>query len=340
MKINKLIIYILLIALVITIIIIIVNIMGYNVKEEKPTLKIGYLPITHAALPLIVHAQTQGELEHFNLDMIKFSNWAEMAEAIQAGKIDGGGSILNSLAIKIASKQVPFNSVLMAVRDGSVLIVKNDINDVSELKGKTIAIPSRFSPHYIMLHKYLTDNGLEPGVDVKTPDMAPPDMVQALAVGQIDGYIVAEPFGVMAEELGIGKILVLSKDIEIPGSRSNECTISIRKEFIDQYPEAIQEFVDKLIQAGIWTEENREKAAKLIAPYLGQKPETILHAMNEPEGRTKYIDLYPREEEYEAFQDYMLKIGLMEKGIDIKEFVDERFAEKAYEKYNLEKQEW
>ena len=183
MKINKLIIYILLIALVITIIIIIVNIMGYNVKEEKPTLKIGYLPITHAALPLIVHAQTQGELEHFNLDMIKFSNWAEMAEAIQ-------------------------------------------------------------------------------------------------------------------------------------------------------------EFVDKLIQAGIWAEENREKAAKLIAPYLGQKPETILHAMNEPEGRTKYIDLYPREEEYEAFQDYMLKIGLMEKGIDIKEFVDERFAEKAYEKYNLEKQEW
>lgn len=313
---------------------------GCAAEKEKPTLKVGYLPITHAALPLIVHAQTEGRLEHFTLDMVRFSNWAEMAETIQSGEIDAGGSILNTLAIKIASRGVPFNAVLMAVRDGSVLIVREDIKGVNELRGKTVAIPSRFSPHYILLHKYLTDHGLEPGADVKTVDMAPPDMVSALAAGVIDGYIVAEPFGVMAEELDIGRVLVLSKDIEIPCSRSNECVIAIRGEFIDKYPEAVQEFVDKLIQAGIWAEENPLEAAKLIARYLGQEPETIRRALNDPEGRTRFADLYPREEELAAFQDYMLKIGLMENGIDIEEFVDERFAEKAYEKYGLQKQEW
>ncbi|MBT9148278.1 MAG: hypothetical protein DDT32_02050 [Syntrophomonadaceae bacterium] len=36
----------------------------------------------------------------------------------------------------------------------------------------------------------------------------------------------------------------------------------------------------------------------------------------------------------------MLRIGLMKKGIDIDKFVDERFAEKAYEKFGLQKLEW
>jgi NitT/TauT family transport system substrate-binding protein len=279
-------------------------------------------------------------LEHFNLEMVKFAGWPELAEALKTGRIDAGGSILNSLAIKVASKGVPLHTVLMAVRDGSVLIVRKDIKDVSELRGKTIAIPSRFSPHFILLHKYLTDHGLEPGVDVQTIDMKPPDMVSALVAGAIDGYIVAEPFGAVAERLAIGRVLVLSKDIEIPGSRSNECVIAIRGEFIDKYPEAVQEFVDKMILAGIWAEENPLEAAKLIAPYLLQEPETIRHALMEPKGRTRFIDLYPREEELAAFQDYMLRIGLMEKGIDIKEFVDERFAAEAYRKFGLEKLEW
>jgi NitT/TauT family transport system substrate-binding protein len=309
-------------------------------EDEKPTLKVGYLPITHSALPLIVYAQNQGRLEHFNLDMVRFAGWPEMAEAIQTGRIDAGGSILNSLAIKIASRGVPFNTVLMAVRDGSVLIVRRDIKDVSELRGKTVAIPSRFSPHFMLLHKYLTDHGLEPGVDVKIIEMKPPDMVSALVAGAIDGYIVAEPFGVVAEECTKGRVMVLSKDIQIPGSRSNECVIAIRGEFIDKYPKAVQEFVDKLIQAGIWAEENPLEAAELIAPYLGQKPETIRRALNEPKGRSRFIDLYPREEELAAFQDYMLRIGLMKEGSDIKEFVDERFAEEAYKKYGLEKLDW
>ncbi|MBS3057726.1 MAG: hypothetical protein J4415_03820, partial [Candidatus Diapherotrites archaeon] len=74
----------------------------------------------------------------------------------------------------------------------------------------------------------------------------------------------------------------------------------------------------------------------LVAPYLGQKPETIVHALTDPPGRSGYLDLYPRESEYGAFQDYMLKMGLLDKKIDIKEFVDESFAENAYKKLGEE----
>lgn len=298
--------------------------------EEKPTLKIGYLPITHSMLPVVAHAQ--GKFTKVNVEMVKFSSWTELAEALKAGRIDGGGSILNTLAIKLVDQGVPLKSVLMAVRDGSVLIVRNDIRDVKELKNKTIAIPSKFSPHYILLHKYLADNGLELGKDVKTIELAPPDMISALASDSIDGYIVAEPFGAKAEDMKVGRVLVLSKDIEIPGSTSNECVIAIRSEFIEKYPDAVQDFVDQLILAGIYIHEAPAEAAKLTVPYYGQKPEIIVKAINDPQGRTVYLDLYPRKSEYEAFQNYMLKLGLIKNGINITEFVDERFAKKTYGK--------
>ena len=99
-KINK--------VLLISLVAVVLLLSGCATKEEpkeKPTLKIGYLPITHSALPLIVNAQTNGTLENFNLEMVKFSSWTDMAEAIKAGKIDGGGSILNSLAINSSNSK-------------------------------------------------------------------------------------------------------------------------------------------------------------------------------------------------------------------------------------------
>jgi NitT/TauT family transport system substrate-binding protein len=328
-----------LIALVLTIIV--VTQKNSTVQSTaKPVLRIGYLPITHAALPLIVESQSGGKLANFDLEMVKFSNWAELAEALQAGKIDGGGDILNNLAFKIVSKGVPLQSVLMAVRAGSALIVKKEINSVKDLKGKTIAIPSRFSPHYILLYKLLSDQGLKPETDLTLPEMAPPDMVQALASGGIDGFIVAEPFGAQAEEKGIGKVLVLSKDMDIPGSKNLECGITLRKEFIDRYPQAVQEFVEKMIQAGIWVDKDPNAAANLIAPMLGQKPATIIHALIEPPGRSGFVDLYPRKSEYLALEEYMVSLGLLDKKIDIDMFVNDRFAAQAYKKFGLTQQQW
>jgi NitT/TauT family transport system substrate-binding protein len=306
--------------------------------QGKPTLRIGYLPLTHAALGLVDFAQSAGgKLEKLNLEMVKFTSWPELAEALQSGSIDGADCLLNNLAFVIVAKGVPLQSVLMAVRSGSALTVQKSINTPTDLKGKKIAIPSRYSPHYILLYQYLLDNGLNPDTDLQTIEMAPPDMVQGLASGAIDGFIVAEPFDAQAEELGIGHILAFSRDMTIPGSKNLECGITLRKEFIDRYPDAVQEFVDKCVQAGLWIEQEPEAAANLIAPLIGQKPATVLRALDNPQGRTRFVDLYPRKSEYEALQDYMFKLGLISKKIDMDVFVETRFAEKAYQKFGLTK---
>jgi len=299
---------------------------------EKPALRIGHLPITHAMLPMIVHAR--GTLTKSRLELVEYTSWDAMEEDIKNGRIDGGGSILNTLAIKIRADGLPFHPVLLAVRDGSVLIVGSDIRNAADLKGKRIAVPAIYSPHYLLLYKYLVDHDLIPNIDVDIPMIHPPDMVRSLTAGEINGFIVAEPFGAVAEELGIGKPLALSKDISIPGSTSNECTISLRADFITRYPDAVQEFVEQLILAGIWADEHPEEAAAIVASYLNQKEEIILKSLKEPEGRTSYLNLYPSENEFAAYQTYAIKAGLIDadRRIDINEFIDERFAMRAYQK--------
>ena len=297
-------------------------------KEVIPTVKVGFLPITHH-LPLMI-ADARDQFTKINVEPVKFSNWPELAEALQAGKINAA-HMLNSLAIKVREKDVPVRSLLMSVRDGSVIIVQNDINDVQELKGKTVAIPSKFSPHYILLHKYLKDNGLEPGVDVLTPEMAPPDMVSALAAKSIDGYIVAEPFGAQAVDLGIGRALIYTSEL---GPGDNECVVVYRNDYSEKNKEAVQDYINQIILAGKFITENPEEAAELSEPYLRQKKEVILISILE--GRSGYDVLYPDVEDYKAFHDYMLNIGLLEKGIDIDDFVDDSFAKTGYKELGLE----
>lgn len=302
-------------------------------EQEVPTLKVGYLPITHALLPLV--ATDRGQFTELRVEMVKFSSWPELAEALQSGAIDAGGSILNTLAMKLVEKGVPLRSVLMAVRDGSVLVVDLSIYTPEDLIGKTIAIPSKFSPHYILLVNYLEDHNISIE-QVTTVEMAPPDMVSALAAGSIDAYIVAEPFGAKAELMGIGRVLVLSKDIEIANSTSNECVIAIRTEFIEAHPDAVQDFVLQLILAGQFVTENPNEAATMAIKYIGQNETCILTALIEPPGRSGYLDLYPRESEYAAFQAEMLRLGLIQTPIDIEEFVDESFAAEAYRSLGVE----
>lgn len=294
-------------------------------QKSIPTVKVGYLPITDH-LTMIAHSQM--EFHKLVLEPVKFSNWAELSEAIKANAIQGAFA-LTPIGIALKQKGVPIKSVFLGHRNGSVLTGKNvpEINDVQDLKGKTIAIPSRFSTHNILLQKLLTEKGIDPEKDVKLLDMSPPEMVNALATGKIDAYIVAEPFGGQAEFQKVGKVLVLSKDMW-PDHIC--CTLNMREETIQNYPEATEELIGGLAKAAKFIDANPQEAAKLSVKYLGQKPEIIEHVLTSPKGRITFHDLVPRMADYASTQEYMLQFGIAKEKTDLAQYVDDRFAKKAF----------
>jgi len=75
-------------------------------------------------------------------------------------------------------------------------------------------------------------------------------------------------------------------------------------------PQHLEELIEEIIRAGIWLEENHGKAVKIIAGYLGQEEEVIARSLFEPEGRTNFLNLYPNEDEYAAYQSFMIKAGI------------------------------
>ena len=61
-------------------------------------------------------------------------------------------------------------------RDGNVIVVNDTIQDAADMKGKTFAIPSTQSSHYILLQDELAKAGLTLD-DVQITQLAPAEML-------------------------------------------------------------------------------------------------------------------------------------------------------------------
>ena len=194
--------------------------------DEGNPIKIGYLPITHA-LPLFIQ-EDGANLKSAKLELVKFGSWAELVEALNAGEIDGA-SMLVELAMKSKEQGIGLKSVALGHRDGNVVVVSEEINIASDLKGKTVSIPSKLSSHNILLYQMLKENNLKLS-DVNVVELPPAEMPAALSDGRISAYIVAEPFGAISISHGSGKVLYDSQEL---WQDSLCCTLVLRDEFIN-----------------------------------------------------------------------------------------------------------
>lgn len=290
-----------------------------------PTVRLGYLPLTDH---LTVIAAARTDFSALRLEPVKLASWPELAEAVKAGAVDAAFA-LTPIALTLRAKGVPVKLVLLGHRNGSALTVKagGGVSSLAELKGGTIAIPSRFSTHHLLLRRMLAAQGLEPGRDVQVVEMPPPEMVQALATDRIAAFIVAEPFSGQAELQKVGRVLAFSKDV---WPHHVCCGLVAREALVATHPDAVQELVDGLVAAGRFIGASPEEAAKLSTRYLGQRAEVIMHVLTHPRDRVTFDDLLPTAADLEATQADMLRFGIAAAPVDLGAFLDDRFARKAY----------
>ena len=294
----------------------------------KPTLKIGYMPITDHLILGISHEHDNLRFEHLNLQPTKFHSWQDLCNALENKKLDGA-FILTPLSFKLKSEGVNIKLVCLGNREGSVLVVRNNINSVKDLKNKLIAIPHKLSTHTLLLHKLVTEAGLKYKKDIDTVEMDPSDMINELSRGKIDGYIVAEPFGSQAEEQKIGKILISTQKIK---KHHICCALAIRGEILKRYSKSIQELVNSLVKAGEYIHKSPKEASEIGSKFLGQAQSTVFSALTSHGGRVISWDLLPIKDDFKEMQDYsMNKIELPLKKINMDEFIETSYAEKAYE---------
>lgn len=297
---------------------------GQGAAGKKTALKLGYLPITDH---LTVIALSRATFSRAEVKAVKFAGWPEIAESLKAGAIDAG-FLLTPMGLELRQKGVPLKAVLLGHRNGSVITVKvgEGIQAVGDLSGKRVAIPSRFSTHNILIRKILADSGID-APQVQLLEMAPPEMVQALAGGRIDAFIVAEPFGAQAELQKVGRVLMLSGEI---WPNHICCVLNVREELMEKDRDAVRELVEALVETGIFIGNNPKEAALLSGDYLGQKSAVIEHVLTTPADRVTYHNLFPSREDFLATQRYMEHFNIALNSVDLTGYIDDRFARKAY----------
>ncbi|SMC21865.1 Chemotaxis signal transduction protein [Desulfacinum hydrothermale DSM 13146] len=308
----------------------------------KLHLKVAHIQITdHLTLGVLKHFMESGKEtpRHFELQTLCMSSWNPVQKALADGEIDAA-FILGPIAMDLFSYGVPLRIVLLAHKNGSIAVHKKVPGQPVKalLKGKTFYIPHELSIHHILSHMFLTGLGLRPGTaDDKACDViyevAPPVRMPEFLSSQegAGGFMVAEPIGTKAIAGGIADELFLSGEI---WENHPCCVVAMRDEIIEQHPEAVQELVRLLVQAGKFISANPETAAEIGVEFLdpqgtlGLKKAIVKNVLTDPLG-VKTDDLMPVPEDFAKIQDYMVdRMGLGTR-VDLNRLLDLRFAEKA-----------
>ncbi|MDO7926879.1 ABC transporter substrate-binding protein [Pseudomonas sp. KFB-139] len=241
--------------------------------EPDAPVRIGYLPITDATPLLVAHNNGLFEAQGIKAERpVLLRSWAQVIEAFISGQVNvihllSPMTVWARYGSKVPAKVVAWNHV-----GGSGLTVAPQINEVRQLGGQTVAIPFWYSVHNVVLQSLLRDNGLVPVSKAATATLAanevnlivlpPSDMPPALASKRIAGYIVAEPFNALAEDLKVGRIQRFTGDLW----RNHACCVVFMHEHdLNNRPEWSQKVVNAIVQAQAWTRDNRAEAAKLLS---------------------------------------------------------------------------
>jgi NitT/TauT family transport system substrate-binding protein len=255
-------------------------------------LRIGYLPITDATALLAAHAMGYFEEEGLRVakpTMIK--GWTSLVRGFAGGNFNLV-HLLKPIPVWMRyNNNFPVKIMAWAHTNGSAIVVGKDtgIEDFKDLGGRRVAIPYWYSMHNIILQEGLRKVGIKPVIDkggaiaadscalMVTP---PSFMVRALALGRIDGYMVAEPFNAMGELSAGGKIMRFSGDIW----RNHPCcVVCMHEQDTVQRPQWSQKVVNAIVRAEIFAANNKAQVAHMLSKdgkgYLPVSAQVLERAM-------------------------------------------------------------
>src|SRR5580692_4281124 len=305
-------------------------ILNDRLPPAKRKIIVAYIPATcQLTCPVTDYISKLSDSGEIFLPRL-FQGFPEIKEALISNRIQAA-FIVAPLAIALRAQGVPIKVVYLGHRYGSAVVVRKNgpVKSFADLKGRTVAIPSRFSDERLLLFRAMKVWGVKPG-EIKMVEMAPPDVAGALAAGAIDAYSMGEPFPSQAEMAGYGRILFQARDYW-PDYMS--CILVVRQDLIDRRPDVVQVLVDGIARSGLWldtSKPHREDAADFVGRfYYNQKPGLLRWALTKPLDRVVYSPLAPRKADFDLVRDLMIETGVLNKKLDFGEYTDTRFSDKS-----------
>ncbi len=226
-----------------------------SVAQTNP-IRVGYIPIgtPNASAPLMIGAELAKVLG-VDAKLIPFNSGPEIDKAFASGKVDVammGEAPFLSLVASAPGKFICINTGNRSYFLLGLLVhQESPYKDISDLKGKKLAVPTGSVTHLWILNLLKTHRMTEK--DVELVNMVVKDAMPALKAKQIDAFAWVTLVGEQARKEGWGKLINFTGDAKGEGAVADgmfSCANHVvSKEFMDKNPELLQAWEDIYIMA-------------------------------------------------------------------------------------------
>ncbi|MFP3924057.1 CmpA/NrtA family ABC transporter substrate-binding protein [Pseudomonas sp. W5-36] len=256
---------------------------------ELASVDLGFMALTDSA-SLIV-AATQGFAQPYGLhiNLHRQSSWANLRDKLVSGELHAAHSLYGLVyAVQLGLAGPAKNmAVLMGLnQNGQSINLSRALQDAGVTTPDaldrrthqsdpklTFAQTFPTGNHALWLYYWLASQGIHPLRDVDSVVVPPPQMVEHLQAGRIDGFCVGEPWGASAVQQNLGFTLATSQAI---WPDHPEKVLGCSLEFVEQYPNTARALVMAVLEASRFIEEsadNRRSTAQLLgAPEYVNAP--------------------------------------------------------------------
>lgn len=255
--------------------------------SSQDAITIGFVPISCVSPLLIAHANGLFEKHGVNVNLRKFSGWADLWTAYATGELDVA-HMLSPMPIALdagatnAKRPTELSFTQNTNGQALTLAAKHHphVTRIADLEGMVLGIPFEYSVHALLLRDFLVSGGLDPVRDLELRLLRPADMIAQLSVGTIDGFIGPEPFNQRALATESGRIFQLTRHM---WDKHPCCAVAMAKDFKDDQPDTAAAITAALHEAASWVNDpaHAPEASETLAQerYLNQSADLIVSGL-------------------------------------------------------------
>jgi NitT/TauT family transport system substrate-binding protein len=241
---------------------------GPVAHAQDKVIKVGALKLIHSITP---HFYEKFAPAGYKIEVVPFESPTDGKNAVLTGSVDFGtfGIAAAMLGIAAGEPLVIFAAQCnrgMAVMAGA----KSPIASIRDLKGKKVAIWPGSTQEVVILER-LKAEGMTIK-DIQHVRLPFSDMAPALARGDVDAYVGAEPGPGISLANGVGKV------VEYPYSTAIgtlNMVWGVKADTIEKNPALVRVMMDMHKKATEYAMSNREAMVEMAMQKLGQQKRSI-----------------------------------------------------------------
>lgn len=287
--------------------------------QHDRTIRIGYLPVSDHLLPMVAHQRH--DRTSFNVCLRKFLSWSELSKALVNETLDAA-MMMAPLAMALHNRGAPISWLMDGHHDGSAITVHPAMaRDLTrnpnrawarDLGGAILGLPHPLSTQGLLLRSVL-GFGLAGGPGpFRARYLNPSSMSRPLASRRLDGFFCAEPWGLLAEGRGEGKILLRSRDLK-PDHAC--CVFVVRNAFARTHPQLVADYLKLLDAAARYVRTHPEESGAIQARYTGVDRHAAAAVLQR--GFISFHDLTPDRARAEQLMSMALGAGILDRPCDL-----------------------